>query len=196
MTTTPAQSIPSWFPEAIDSLRSALGRFREAVTEAAQQYVAAIDRDPDFRGYLIDEMPDVPASLWRALEQVGRGLLDGRIITGGIAYGNRLRRLPIHEQRRAIDESLPLLVGTGDQLPVKLSSLTPDQAEQLFAGDHIRTLEEQRAWLEDRRTKQRAAAVPMAPEVVVNRKLRCIEVAGVRLTASDLAHYLGKLSEG
>lgn len=187
---------PAWYSDTLTALRAALGRFREAVTEAAQCYVAAIERDPAFRDFIADEMPDVPASLWRALEQVGRGLLDGRIITGGVAYGNRLRRLPIHEQRRAMDETLPLLVGDGDQLAVKLSSLTPDQAEQIFAPDHIRTLEEQRAWIEDRRMRQRISAGPMAPQVIVDKKRKCIEVAGVRIGMADLAAYLSKLSEG
>jgi hypothetical protein len=187
-------TIPQWFADDRRRLAEGLARIKASVDEIATIYVQAIDRDPAFRDYIADEVVGVPANFWRSLEMVGRKQLDGRILTG-VPFGNKLRSLPMSEQRAVLDGSLSLLVRDGDSLQVKLDAITMDQAEQLFARDHIRSLAEQRTWLESRSTIKRMQADHTAPVVELDKKRREIVIGNVRITASEMAEYLRKLME-
>lgn len=166
-----------------------------ALQETAAIYMEAITKDPGFRDWIAEEVPEVSGYTWRSLEMVGRGQLDARIVAG-CPYGNKLRRLPMSEQQRAIDGTLPLLTATGDTLQVRLDALLPSQADQIFAAGHVRSLAEQKAWMEAK-ASQIAMTKPAnrGPQIEINRKKRCIVVNGVTLSAADLADYLRKISE-
>jgi hypothetical protein len=181
--------------EIRDRLIDGLTRIHKTITEVAALYLQAITADPGFAAWVEDETPDVPPSFWRKLEATARGTLDARIAAGGCAWGNKLTRLPIAEQRQAIDSTLPLLTSTGDTLQVRLPALLPSQADQIFAADHIRTLAEQKAWMEAK-AAQFAIMAPKpskGPNIEINRRKGCIVVNGTTLTTSDLLDYLRKL---
>lgn len=194
MTTTITSTTPSWFAAFKDQILLGLSMTTKVIQETALKYVEAIDKDPTFRDYLADEAPEVSGSVWRTLEKVGRGSLDARIAAGGCPYGNKLRRLPISEQRRAIENPLPLLTVGGDTLQVSLDAMLPKQADQMFAAQHIRSLPEQRAWIEAQNAATAAKAKP-ANAVEIDKRHRRIVVNGHVLTAADLADYLRKISE-
>ena len=186
---------PPWFNEARDQIAEGLARITANVQTIAEVYVAAIERAPAFRDHLIEQLPNIPAGFWRSLERVGRKQLDGRILGGSVPYGNKLRTLPLSEQQAAIDGSIGMLVRDGETLQVKLDSITPDQAEQLFARDHIRSLPEQRAWMESRATMQRMKGDTTAPVVELDKKRREIVIGNVRIGAAEMADYLRRLME-
>lgn len=195
----PTASQPAWYDDFLRRILDGMANATQAIQQAALLYVEAIDKDPAFRDFIVEKCPEVSGSVWRNLERVGRGQLDARIASGGCSYGNKLRRLPMSEQKQALDGTLPLLTSTGDTLQVRLDALLPRQAEQVFANGHIRSLSEQRAWLEAQAQEAAAAAQPVLvtnPVEIDKRRRRIIvNVGGVALTAADLADYLRKISE-
>lgn len=185
-----------WFHDFKERIIAGVKSAEQAIQQTASIYLEAITKDPAFRDWIAEEVPEVSGGIWRTLELVGRGQLDARIAAGGCPYGNKLRRLPISEQRQVLDGTVPLLTTNGDTLQVRLEALMPKQADQVFAPGHVRSLAEQRAWIEDR--ARDAAAVKSARNiqpVEIDKKRRRIIVNGVTLTAADLADYLRKISE-
>ena len=195
---TPAGEAPPWYHQLRDAIAQTLGTAVQAFAEAGRLYAQGIDRDPAFKGWLADSLPDVSGSLWRKLEAVGRGALDPRVATG-CAWGDRLARLPISDQQQALDGMLPLLTepSTGDHLLVRLDNLLPAQADQVFARDHIRTVEQQRAWMEARSTAARTAAraAQVAPSIEIDRRHRRAIIGGVSLSQTDLLDVVRRLAE-
>lgn len=185
---------PAWYQQTLEAIQQGMHLALEGLQSAAAAYVSAIDRDPAFRDFAADEDPSIPGGIWRDLERIGRGQLDPRIATGA-PYGNRLRFMPISEQRRALDGTIALLTSTGDTLQVKIDSLMPEQAAQVFARDGIRDLPGQRAWIESRASAEAVKAKPVKNAVEIDRKRRCIVVNGHRMHATELADYLRKISE-
>jgi hypothetical protein len=80
------------------------------------------------------------------LEKVGRGVMDGRVALG-CPYSFRLQRLPLSEQRKALDETLTLVLPDGDTCKIRLQDATLEQAQQLIGDQSIRTVEQQAQWL-------------------------------------------------
>jgi hypothetical protein len=186
---------PPWFAEFRDRICGHLRTVVDGIQAAGAIYVEALTRDPSFKDWIQDEFPDVPGTTWRNLERVGLGQLDARIASGSPAYGNRLRRYPISEQRRALDGTIPLLTAGGDTLHVRIEALMPHQADQVFHRDHIRDLAEQRAWMEDRAARLAPEPVARADAVEIDRKRGRIVVNGYPITAAELADYLSKVCQ-
>lgn len=187
---------PSWFEDFKKRIVGSITSAENAIHAAAAAYMEAITKDPAFKDWIAEEVPQVSGGTWRTLEMVGRGQLDARIAAGGCPYGNKLRRLPMSEQKQALDGTIPLLTAGGDTLQVRLDALMPKQSDQVFAPGHIRSLSEQRAWLEDRARETMAAKTARNVQPVeIDKKRRRIVVGGVTLTAADLADYLRKISE-
>lgn len=193
--TTAQLSTQPWFAEHAAKILKGVGAISTNLSEIAAVYVEGIDRDPLFRKYLEDELCSIPATFWRSLEKVGRNQLDGRILNGAVPFGNKLRLLPMSEQKSAIDQPIALLVGSGDKLLVKIDAITADQAEQIFARDHIRNLEEQRSWIESKRSRVKISAKTDAPIIELDKKRKEMIIGNVLITAAELADYLRKLME-
>lgn len=120
----------------------------ESIAKASVVYVKAIDENPHNHKRFADSCPLVPASAWSGFEAVGRGWLDYRLLLNGGTANKIMRKLPRSQQTSALDNGVELLLDDGDNLIVKVENLTPKQAKQVFAKDHIRSLGEQRAYIE------------------------------------------------
>lgn len=186
---------PAWYSEVAAQFAAAMQQSVNFYSEAARIYVVGIDRDPLWADYLCSQVPGLSKRFLAQLEQVGRGQIDARIMSDQCPYYQRLVRMPLSEQRRAVDGPLELLVRDGDTLLVRTAQLMPSQAKQLFAQDHIRSLAEQRAWLEAQEVQRaaKASVVHTHNSVEIDKKRRCIFVAGVRLTRQDLLGYLRQI---
>jgi hypothetical protein len=118
----------------------------DALTEAGKLLVRLFEADPGARDRLVEQHGFDHVTL-ATLEKVGRGLLHPRLAT----WGSRYAALPLSEQRRLAEGTIDALVvdpqGKTDVLKVSVLRTTPEMREQLVNGDHIRTLDEQRAWL-------------------------------------------------
>lgn len=111
------------------------------------------------------------------------------------AGAKRLRKLPLDFQRKYYTEPLPLLIeksGQWESLSVGLHNLTPDQADQVFAVDHVRTESEQRAYIENKRMNESAKPMDMPYRIVSNE---VIFMAGARLKKRDLQLLIDQLTK-
>jgi len=142
-------SIPAWFIAEGEWLKQAMSDFINSGYEIAKRFAHSVERDADFFDFIIVQYPEIPRGYWRRMLKVGCGHLDFRILSGGVRFGNRVERLPIHEQRRLLDNPVNLLLHNGDILVTSAHKLQAEQLKQVVAYDHIRDVAEQRAYLED-----------------------------------------------
>ena len=199
MTTSEIIKTPQWAEEAIGKISLAMSAIAEKATHMATLYVQALDRDPMFNMYIRDAMPTIPGGFWRRLEKAGRGQIDARLASGA-PYATYLERMPISEQRTALDGQIEMLTGTGDTLLVRLHTLTPEKANQVFALDHIRTPEEQKVWMETRADKERADSAKKArrnhSSVEINKSKKLVTFTEpITLTVAELMEYARKVME-
>jgi hypothetical protein len=165
----------------------------KALEEASKLYVEAIDSHPNAKEVFMEKVPEIPASAWAGFEAVGRGSLDKRLLYSSSGVSSRLRKLPLSAQRRALDGRVDLLLEGGDTLKLKVTEATTEQLNQLIASNHIRTLGEQRLYLESKRT----SAIPpipveaRPPYVITGKGIRVIRQAD--FTKADLARILLEL---
>ena len=126
----------------------------ESIHEACQMYVAMIDSDRQAIEKIQSECSEFPTSIWTELERIGRGTLDHRLLWAGGASQSYLKRVPISDQRRALDQGVEVLNSDGSHLVVKPENLTVQQRKQVFNGTSVttvRTIPAQRAWIESQK---------------------------------------------
>lgn len=125
----------------------------------------------------IAEKSGVPTLILRRLERVGRQRMHPSLYLGEKGYSEAVARLPYSTQVHLLDEggSVDVLVGGGDVLQVKVEALQPIQIKQVFGDDKIRTVPEQRAWVESQKTlariNQTDASKTNVPYEVIGKKL-------------------------
>lgn len=158
----------------VDRFREAFMAGVEGIARAAAIYVEAIDENPNFGDAFRDEFADIiPVGAWAGMEKVGRKLMHPNLLMGGGGkYASRIKRLPYSTQERVIGgERFDLLTADGQTLKVDVRQITTEQADQLFDGEHIRTLPEQRAWLESRKGRQVVEEADTMPYVIKGGKV-------------------------
>lgn len=177
-------------------------RFREAFTrgvdglvEASQIYVRAIDDNPNNADLFREQMGDwIPASAWAGFEAVGRKWMHPRLLMGGLSDRKKnsvVKTLPYSLQERVFArERFELLVSGGNKVLIDVLEAPAEQVEQVFAKDHVRTLGEQRAWLESAKVHQEVTPEPL-PYSVRDGKL--IVRRAVTLTKNDLRRLLQEM---
>lgn len=146
-------------PSYVVEFRHALEGARDGIVKAAKIYVQAIDEDPERAKDFRRGLPSIPEGTWSQFESIGRGVVDVRLLLGdGGPHRSRIKALPFALQERILEgEKFDLLVDDGEVLKVDMRSVTSDQASQLFAGAHLRTPAEQKAWMVDQERKARLA---------------------------------------
>lgn len=169
------------FTRAEDSFRTAGKIYAEAIAthgqEARERFAAAC--------------PKIAPTTWRRLEALGNGSLDGRLLTASSAGAAALRRLPAPLQTAALDNGVELLINNGDTLRVQIDNLTPEQARQVFAGDHIRDIPAQRAWVETHAPSVARPTITAPAWSVKAGKVQIVRPCS--LTRLDLARMLAEM---
>ena len=145
----------SMVKRSIDEFREALMAGIEGIVRASEIYVEAIDDDPRAADSFREELSEwVPASAWAQFEAVGRKWMHPRLIMGGMTDRKKaslIKKLPYSMQDRVFKKHrFDLLLPGGDHIKVDMMESTAKQAEQLCNGTAIRSLSEQKAWLEAR----------------------------------------------
>lgn len=132
-------------------------------------------------------------------EQLGRKQLLPRLLVADYPAAKHLVRLPYSEQKRAVENSIDLLVCQGKEastLKVSAENLTPAQCRQIFDGDQIRSIGAQRAWLEDKRTCQQIRDVLASPEALYQvRGKRVVFKRPCELSAGQLAQIIAEIEK-
>lgn len=137
-------------PSYISEFRSALESGIENIAKAAAVYVTAIDSDPDAKEMFLSGFADViPSSAWAGFEAVGRKQMHPKLLFGAGNNRGYLKHLPFSDQEKIMDgHKYDLLISGGDSVRVDPREISKDQARQLFGRGHVRTLSEQRSYLE------------------------------------------------
>ena len=127
-----------------------------AIVRACEVYAEEVSMSDDEGKAFRALFPSIDAETWTTFEMVGTGAWDERMIDipGGMAC-TAMRRLPRSAQATVFDDGVDLLVSDGkggySPLKVRLRALSRNQVYQAFAENHIRSLGEQRAWIEARK---------------------------------------------
>ena len=139
--------------------------FKDAITngingfvKAGEIYVKAIDQNPDYAEKMQKQFSDiVPSKAWKQFEAIGRKWIHPKLILGGMSDAkktNIVKRLPYSLQNRVFEgEKFPLLVTGGDVLDISILDASYDQTMQLCGDGNMRTLTEQKAFIEDSKLK-------------------------------------------
>lgn len=133
----------------IEEFREALSSMINATAKAAAIYVKAIDEDPLIKYDFIEQFDGIiPASAWSGFEAVGRKAIHPNLLFGGVKHTRFIKLLPYSDQEAILGgKRYPLLIDRGDSINVDPREITTEQANQLFGGNHIRTLQEQLAYI-------------------------------------------------
>lgn len=165
----------------------------ESWIKAGQIVAQAVDKDPRWIEKACAEDPTLPAEVLHRFEQIGRRQIVPALLLNDSPGFKRLRRLPYAVQERFSKEPVELLLAGGDTLHVDVQNLTPSQARQVFAGDRVRSLAEQRAILEDVKTRK---SVPETNGSVPWRiSGNTLVVTGpCRLSVAELGQIISRIS--
>ena len=156
---------------------------------AARIYSDSINaHGDDARNAFAESLSEISGSTWRKLESIGNGTMDARLLNAASRGAQSLRRLSAPQQAECLDNGVDVLIPGGDSLRVAVDNLQPAQVRQVFAGDHVRSLSEQKAFL--------SVAAPLPAGAV-----RPVEVRGNRVivrqpcefTRQDLIRLLGEM---
>jgi hypothetical protein len=140
-------------------------KFKEAWSQGMTSLVAAcvvfvetIDAIPDGRKLFVEALPEIPHGMWNRFESVGRGHLHPKLFfETGASYG-KLIQYPISEQKKAIERGVDVLSADGTTLIIQIKNLTPEQTKQVFDYNHVRSIPEQKAWIESCKSEELSAA--------------------------------------
>jgi hypothetical protein len=140
----------------------AFKRGSEGLEDAAKVYVRALDAYPccseTFRERFIGL---VPVGLWHNLEAVGRRWLHVQLLIGVLDRQKTalVKRLPLDIQDSVFkSKRFPLLLPDGGTVSIRVQDTTPDQLRQLIGDVGMRSLEEQRTYMENKHVQ--AMALP------------------------------------
>jgi hypothetical protein len=143
--------------EKISQLDDSTRRFAEALKRGVDAFLEAgrivaqeIDKDPKFPEKVAAQSNgDIPAVLVRRFEKLGRGQVIPQFLLHWDKPGvKKLRKFTPDLQTKYLKEGLEVLVDKGQHLLINPLHMTKLQAQQVFECDEIRSLPEQRAWLE------------------------------------------------
>lgn len=111
----------------------------------------------------------------------------------GETVGRRaLAKLPMQEQERWLAAPLEVATTTGDVLQVSVDNLTPELCRQVFDGARVRSIGEQRAWLE---TANRAKRITSAIADFEVRGKTLIVHHECKLTRAQVARALADMED-
>lgn len=184
-TKKPLSKNRDWVEEIFKNIRRGL----EGFTKAADLIVEAIDKNPANAEMLYQAAAEVgvPTGFLRNLEAVGRKILEPRFITGRVyRHTAQIRRLRFDLQTQVLDgKKFPFLTADGTPLMIDLRDCEKWQTKQMFAVDHIRTMAEQKSWIEDAKAELKATNTKRAVPWVVTKKTVRFE-AGAELTHQQI----------
>ena len=143
--------------KAVEKFRNLLTAGLSSIREACEIYVQEIDSEPSRKAAFISACPEVPPGAWSAFEMVGRNAMDYRLLWGGGKAQAKLRRLAKSDQQRLLDSGVEIAVGKSDKRVVPVELLDKDDIDIVFAGNRVRTVDEQRVVIS--RIGERSVAV-------------------------------------
>lgn len=166
---------------------------KTAWERAGELLVRALDRDPLAYTNLLEKHPDLTEEVLSVFERIGRKQTYYRCWMSDRPGVKALRRCPYSEQVRYSTNGIPLLLldakSPTDHLLMQPQSMTPAQARQAIARDHVRNLAEQRAYLESSKIRPKTLDVPRGYTI---QRGRVVFHAPCTVTLPELARLLAE----
>ena len=182
--------------EILSTIFQRLSDARDAIRDAALMFVSVCKEDPTFRSWALENAPEGTRRTILDLESVGNGLIDYRLITGEVKNSYQLRSLPVPDQKKFIEGSIEVLTENGETLLIAGQNLTQDQFRQVFNRTHIRSLAEQKAWIESQKTKQAITAKKTTrPVLEPDKKNKCVLFDGRSIPVSHVMDVCRRVME-
>jgi hypothetical protein len=182
MTKEEARSeIRKWSSEFIAS--------EKARIDVAQRLVKIIDSGAMSKEEISDETK-VPIPIINRIESIGRRKMHPYLLFRSEPQYSAVARMPIDEQARIIKDGVEILSTDGSILRADLEEIQPMQAKQVFSWDRIRSVGEQKKWIEEQKTINSIREVRARQEAgyrIVNGKL---VVGGYSFSRQELKNIL------
>ncbi len=151
--------------------------------------VASMDANPDFvEGMRAEGWTSHDIGLY---ERLGRRQLHPELMFKVSSGGLRLQYLPYSVQEAALKDGVDVLESTGtDSRKIAVHELSAKQAKQVFAKNRVRSLAEQRTFIEEERSKKLPVNNPSA---YVIRKGKLV-IGGCEFTLAQVLDWARDLS--
>lgn len=154
--------IISLTPQEMNRLEPSVRRFAESVFVGLKSFIKAghivveeMAKDPEFH-LKVEEQTNglIPADFVLRMEKLGRGQTIPEMVLYSFKRG--VKKLMDSEispalQEKYYKEGIPVLVSNGETLNVKPQNMTSDQVDQVFERKMIRSVSQQRAFVESQK---------------------------------------------
>ena len=181
--------------DQIEALQKAIYTGVEAWKTAGKLLVSILEQGGVSLGEIADKA-DLPLDVLAQLEKIGRNQLVPQLLLAEYPAARKLERLPMSEQERLMIEPMEVMImkdGKPDTLHVAVRHLTGSQVRQVFAANHVRTLAEQRQWIESQKPEQQT--VKVESPYIITRKGSVIFSQGCEMTAKELLRIAAQLQD-
>jgi hypothetical protein len=179
----------------LEAFYEALKTGQEALEEAGRVLVSLIDDDPAVKARIMDEHPEITEDVLETFERIGRRQLYYRLCLIESPGVRCLKRCAFSDQVTYSSEPIPMLLLNGkdstDHIVVSVQGMNADQARQVFGAHRIRTLPEQRAFLEREKSKPQPLE-KSEPYSISKGKITFYQP--ITLTASEMARLLADMT--
>lgn len=146
------------FQLIIDEIKKDCSDINEKLLRMGKNYIKCVYAGEEYVTRLKELFPDISNSKWELLALAGMGKIAPGLVLYSYSGLNMIRRLPVKDQETLLTKTIDVLVidknGKTDTIKAEFKNLSTDQQRQVVSCDHIRSLSEQRAHIEDRRTKE------------------------------------------
>lgn len=189
-TTTLTQRDPE-----IERFRQLVQQGIDAWTQAGEIVARAIDADSEWPEKVLAQCPQFTAEIIFRFEQIGRKAMLPQLLVNDCPGYRRLRQLPYDLQTKLVTHGVEVLAMNGsewDSITIEPINLTDDQSKQVFAKNRIRSLAEQRAFIESAKVR---GYIPSSKstEAYRIRNGRLMVTRPVEFTRKELARILSEL---
>jgi len=147
------------------------------------------------------QMPsEIPIGALESFERIGRNLIVPALLIAEYAAAPHIRKLPIEKQEQILKSGCSILImnnGSPDTLRCDVRDMTSSQCRQVFEGDHVRSISQQRMWIESEKARKSLnemskAVTEVTPYTIHGKKV--IFSKGCEMTQQQVAMLLAQLS--
>lgn len=141
------QILTKSFESKIEQFQSALGGVRFSIKQAGEILVSMLEENENTFEVLVGRrLASLP--FLEALEKVGRGALDARLLedTGSIAWRAISQCLPMRDQEQLLSGTIPVAMIDNGGIRIehkRLEEITNNEATRVIGDGKIRTADEQ-----------------------------------------------------
>lgn len=181
-----------------DVVKRSVAEFRQnfacgmqSIVAACEVYVSVLDMGVEAADWFRAEFEaDVPDSMWRHFEAIGRKWVHPKLFFGNCKHRNKIKALPYSDQKRVLEDKVPLLLDGGDSMLVALDRSDKWVIDRVLGEGEIRSLDQQRAFME----RQKQTAIKICPSALYEvRGHKVFFRAGAVLSKSQVKKLLEAL---